>query len=182
MVLQAWRRWRRERQSREIANQLYLEAVAQARKPVFYTIFEVPDTLDGRFEMIALIGHMMLRRLRREGDAGAALSQAYFDAMFMDMDRNLRELGVSDTAIGKRMKKMMQGFYGRIAAYDEGLSETGDQSVLSQALARNLYGTVTVEAALPEAIAGYVRELDRALAAQPFDALAGGKVVFPEPE
>ena len=135
-------------QTEKIANELYIAAVSQARQPVFYLEFGVPDSVDGRFELIILHVYLFLRPINilaqnvfnsAESNQARKNAQSLFDAMFADMDRSLREMGVSDIAIGKRIKQMVKAFYGRAVAYDEGL--TGSDTVLQSALERNLYGT-----------------------------------------
>ncbi len=140
---------------------LYARLVAQARTPVFFTAFGVPDTVGGRFDMIALHAYVAMRRLRELGGGPAAkLSQALFDTMFADMDRNLREMNVSDLRVGRKVKDLAKSFYGRIKAYDEGLA--GGPDALAAALARNLYADgPTVEAAQISLMADY---LQRAIA------------------
>lgn len=120
------------------ATNLYSRVVVQARQPLHYLTFDVPDTPDGRFDMIALHAALLLRRLRREHQRTETLAQALFDLMFADMDQNLREMGVGDLAVGKRIKRMAQGFYGRLAAYDAGLADPSDR-LLKDALQRNVY-------------------------------------------
>ena len=124
--------------------ELYGEAVRVARLPWFYAKLGVPDTLDGRFDMVGLHAYLLIRRLSTEPD-GKALSQAVFDAMFSDMDINLREMGVSDLAVGKRVKTMWEAFHGRAHAYAEAM-KTGPE-VLADALARNLWPDERQEAA-----------------------------------
>ena len=119
--------------------QLYKIVVAQARNPGFYRDCAVPDTLDGRFEMIALHLFLVLHRLKGGDPATAAAAQDLHDLFFADMDQSLREMGAGDLGVGKRVKQMAKGFYGRIAAYEAGLE--GDGDALEQALRRNLYGT-----------------------------------------
>jgi cytochrome b pre-mRNA-processing protein 3 len=139
--------------------------VAQARAPAFYAGLGVPDSLDGRFEMLALHVFVALRRLKQAGHD--ALAQALFDAMFEDMDRSLREIGVGDLSVGKRVKEMARALYGRIAAYEAGLSQPGDEALVA-ALERNLYGTVAPPpAAAAAALARYLRQ-----AAARLDAVA----------
>jgi cytochrome b pre-mRNA-processing protein 3 len=129
--------------------------VTQARAPEFYRELGVPDSLDGRFEMLALHVFVALRRLKQAGDEARA--QALFDTMFTDMDRSLREIGVGDLSVGKRVKEMARALYGRIAAYEAGLAAS-DDGVLIKALERNLFGTVTPPAAAPAALARYLRQ------------------------
>lgn len=127
---------RRDREA--AATTLYVRVVEQARQPLYYLAYGVPDTPDGRFDMIAVHAALLLRRLRRDHERTEQLAQAVFDLMFADMDQNLREMGVGDLAVGKRIKRMAQGFYGRIAAYDAGLADPSDR-LLKDALMRNVY-------------------------------------------
>ena len=110
--------------------------VEQARQPVFFTEYGVPDTLDGRFELICLHAFLYLHRLKAERRTASRLCQGFFDTMFADFDRSLREMGTGDLSVGKQVKRMAQAFYGRIRAYEEGLA--GDEAALPAALARNL--------------------------------------------
>jgi len=136
------------------ANEVYAAIMAQAREPVFFTELGVPDTVDGRFETVALHAFLVLRRIK--GDpAGAAFGQELFDVMFEDMDISLREMGAGDMGVGKRVKAMVQAFYGRISSYDAGLSGSGDG--LEEALRRNLYGTTDVEDEKVAEMEDYVR-------------------------
>ncbi len=165
---------------------LYRAAVAAARVPEFYTFHGVPDTPDGRFDMIALHVFLALRRLKREqgparGDA-AALAQALIDLMFADMDRNLREMGVGDLAVGKQVKALAAAFRGRVAAYDAALERIDGDSGLAEALGRNLFrGAALSAGAGTNRLARHVRAADAALAALPWSALAAGNAVFPPP-
>lgn len=162
------------------AASLYGAAVAQARAPSFYTALGVPDSLDGRFELILLHVHLLCRRLGRDGAEGAALAQALFDAMFRDMDRNLREMGVSDPSLPRRIRAMVQAYYGRAKAYDAALAAAGAAGVraLAEALARNVYnlGADAAPAGLAR-LAAYVRDAAAALDAQ--TGLLRGAAVFP---
>lgn len=163
-----------------VAAALYRRIVEQARHPAFYEAGGVPDSLDGRFELITLHAFLLLHRLKREGEAGADLAQAVFDTMFSDMDASLREMGAGDLGVPHRIKRMVNGFYGRVAAYEAGLA--GGEAVLSEALRRNLYGTVTPAAAAPAALAAYVRAATAALAGQDGPSLLAGEVAFPAPQ
>jgi cytochrome b pre-mRNA-processing protein 3 len=162
----------------EAAHALYVALVRQAREPAFYSDCGVPDSLEGRFDMIVLHAFLVMRRLRAEGAAGADLAQALFDVMFSDMDQNLRELGVGDLAVGRRVKTMARNFYGRVKAYDEGLDAAGDGALIA-ALDRNLYATVVAEPARMARMAGYVRQAAAALAGQDAKELAAGRPAFP---
>jgi cytochrome b pre-mRNA-processing protein 3 len=159
---------------------LYQAIVAQARAPAFYARLGVPDTLDGRFDMIALHVFLALRRLKSEGEAGRGLAQALCDRFFADLDRSLREMGAGDLGVGRRVKAMAQAFYGRVAAYEAALS--GDEAALVEALERNLFGTVTPGSEPISAMAHYVRREAAALAAQSYGALAAGMIGFGAPQ
>jgi cytochrome b pre-mRNA-processing protein 3 len=163
---------------------LYRQIVAQARQPVFYRDHAVPDTLDGRFDMIVLHAFLVMRRLKQiAGPEAQKVSQDLFDLLFADMDSNLREIGVGDLGVGKRVKKMAQAFYGRVEAYEAGLGAV-DPAVLEQALARNLYGTLQapgeVSAVALTALAAYLREADAVLMAQPDGTVVAGSLEFPK--
>lgn len=126
------------------AEQLYVALVEQARAPRLYAELGVEDTLDGRFDLISLYVLFMIRRVRL-GEGGGVkpkgrekFAQALFDTMLLDFDRNLREMGVGDLSIDKRMKKIGAAVYGRAKAYDEAMA-SGDQNVLAECLHRNLY-------------------------------------------
>ncbi len=170
-------RRRRER----IAHSLYLSIVAQARQPAFYARLGVPDTVDGRFDLIVAHAFVVMRRLGRV-DGGRDLSQALFDLMFADMDQQLREMGVSDLAVGRKVRQMAEAFYGRIAAYEKALAGGGGDG-LADALARNLYRAEVV-ADIPHAgaMAEYLIAQEGHLDAQDDAALLAGKVTFTGPE
>jgi cytochrome b pre-mRNA-processing protein 3 len=172
-----FRRKPHERQGFE----LYGAAVRAARQPYFFTDLSVPDTLDGRFDLIGLYVALLIRRLHRDADPrGAALAQAVFDAMFADMDTNLREMGVGDMSIAKRIKRMWEAFHGRAQAYDVPLA-TGDQDALAQALARNVWrGSMAAEDMAPRRLAAIALAADAALAAQSANDLFSGQVLFPK--
>ena len=165
---------------------LYSALVAQARQPGFYSALAVPDTVEGRFEMVALHCALALRRLRAIGGRpAAALSQQLLEYMFGDLDRSIREIGVGDMSVGKYMKRLGKSFYGRAAAYDAAL-DAGDGAVLAQAIDRNILGTAAgQEPALrhaAEILALYVMKADTALAQQPIAAFHEGTLVFPLPD
>lgn len=170
----------RRRDRNAAAHALYLALVGQARAPAFYSACGVPDSLDGRFDMIVLHAFLVMRRIGIEGEAGATLAQALFDVMFSDMDQNLRELGVGDLAVGRRVKTMARGFYGRVKAYDEGLARADDVA-LTAALRRNLYATAEATPGEVAAMVRYLREAARTLAGQPRAELMAGRLRFPAP-
>lgn len=161
---------------RAAGHALYGAIVARARDPAFFLSWSVPDTIDGRFELIALHAFLVLNRLKADHAATAALAQELFDIMFADLDRGLREMGAGDLGVGRRVKEMAKGFYGRIVAYEQGLA--GPDAALAAALRRNLYGTVGPTDEAVAAMAGYLRREAAALAAQPLADFFSGKVNF----
>lgn len=172
----AWNPFR-SRPAAAPADALYGAIVERSRDPRFYAEGGVPDSLDGRFEMVALHGYLVLRRLRGGGPAAEAMAQALVDTLFADMDANLREMGAGDLGVGKRVKRMATGFYGRVAAYDEGQAQ-GDAR---EALRRNLYGTVTAAPAQLAAMARYLAAADGRLGRQPIEEVLAGRPDFGEP-
>lgn len=159
------------------ASKLYIRVVEQARRPYHYLDLGVPDTPDGRFDMIALHAALLLRRLRQAHDRTEELAQAVFDLMFADMDQNLREMGVGDLAVGKRIKRMAQGFYGRLAAYDAGLADPSDR-LLKDSLQRNVYRHGAADEVALTKLAAYVRRQAEWLDRTDTDGLCAGGVSF----
>lgn len=167
------------RKLEERATRLYFIAVAQARRPEFYLDYQVPDTVWGRFEMIALHVFLILHRLKGGGSEATELAQGVFDTMFSDMDQNLRELGIGDLSVGKKVKELAESFYGRVAAYDQGLSS----GTLEDALARNVFALRSgAENGVAAAkLADYVQRTADALNRIDLFAIVEGKADFPEP-
>jgi cytochrome b pre-mRNA-processing protein 3 len=159
------------------ANALYNTIVAQSRHPGFYLDGGVADTLDGRFDMIVLHAFLVMRRLRDAGQEGEELSQVLFDEMFSDMDRSLREMGVGDMGVGKRVRAMGKAFLGRVKAYEEALDD-GGEAALGEALNRNLYRSEPPRETARRCMVDYVRRETAALRAYPLAALLAGEVAF----
>jgi cytochrome b pre-mRNA-processing protein 3 len=157
---------------------LYGTIVAQARMPRFYRDFAVPDTLEGRFELIVLHLALLLDRLAQD-PALRPLGQAVFDHFCQDMDNNLREMGIGDLAVPKQMRRMGEAFYGRAQVYKAALA-SADDLALTDALARNVYGGASPPLA-PARLAAYMREALAAIGAQESAALAAGVLEFPIP-
>jgi cytochrome b pre-mRNA-processing protein 3 len=191
-------RFRRNSQVRTI-HALYGAIVAQARSVAFYADYRVPDTVEGRFDLIVLHLVLLLNRLGRRAEAGralgqellgqellgqellgqAALGQELFDAFCRDLDANLREMGVGDLAVPKRMQAFAEAFYGRQAAYLAAL-DAADERVFEKALARNIFPAGNDAGAAQ--LARYARAVVTRLDAQDDGALIRGEVVFPSPE
>ena len=140
----------------EVAS-LYFKIVKQARLPVFYENLGIPDTASGRFDLIALHAFIVMKRLKYIGTDGGKLSQALFDHMFADLDRNLREMGVGDLAVGKKIKKLAAAYYGRVKAYDAALQSNNVS--LGAALKRNVFLDINPSSQQISAMVNYVREL-----------------------
>lgn len=155
---------------------LYESAIGQAREPGFYAGFGAPDTVEGRFELVAIHVYLILRKLKDPSQAAKKTGQELFDAMFRDMDAALRELGVGDLVVGKKIRKLAENFFGRVAAYDTAL-ETGEEA-LAEALARNVYESADPSSA--GALAAYMREAASMLEEQPLARVIGGIVRFPD--
>ena len=160
---------------------LYGAVVAQARLPRFYQEYGVADTVLGRFDMIVLHAAVLLRRLRAGDSAMQRLAQGVFDAFCLDIDHNLREMGISDQGVPRQMKRVGEAFYGRAKAYEAALAQP-DNGLLAEALARNVYAETTEPQVAATRLAAYVRQVADALQTQDLGALACGEVRFPEPE
>ena len=172
-------RWRARRASRAVIEQILGEIVAASRRPALYQALQAPDRIDGRFELLTLHAGLVLRRLGALGGLADSIAQELVNSVFLHFDDTLREMGLSDIAVSKRLKAMGSAFYGRNAAYAAALEE-GSAARLAAALARNVYGAATPEAApRAGALASYVASLDDALAAIPMEAFATGRFRFP---
>lgn len=177
-----WRHLKGRKRRREAARRLYMVAVRQARDPILYTEGGVADTLDGRFDLIVLHVVPLMRRLRQCNEGGRQLSQALFDVMFDDMDQSLREMGVGDLRVGKRVKQMARAFYGRAMAYDQAFDQAPDadrRRSIVEALERNVFNNDPPPAARVEAMACYVGSLLDALDRHSPSALLGGELGLP---
>ncbi|GEM_PF-342433 len=227
--------WRRRRTMRPSAEALYAAIVAQARQPAFHAALGVPDTLMGRYQLLALHVILLLQRLLDEGgvvvaDAAAAASEstaavaadagdsqsslaAEEDAsrrrelarllqerMFDDMDSALREIGVSDLAVPKRMRRLAELFYGQLKVYQAAL-QADDMAALQQALRRNIFVDAQAEggagkaeaeerqavqeggdvSSCARALAEYARQVHRTLAMTPLRELEQGRIAWPRP-
>ena len=186
-------RFRRNSQAPTI-HALYGAIVAQARSVAFYADYRVPDTVEGRFDLIVLHLVLLLNRLGRRAENArgfgqallgqallgqALLGQELFDAFCRDLDANLREMGVGDLAVPKRMQAFAEAFYGRQAAYLAAL-DAADERVFEKALARNIFPAGNDAGAAQ--LARYARAAVTRLDAQDDSALIRGEVVFPSPE
>ena len=167
---------------------LYEAVMAQARQPALYRDFGVPDSLDGRFEAIVLHLVLVLRRLKREFPEGVELAAALQETFFDDMDRSLREMGAGDLGVGKRVKRMAEGFLGRLASYEAALDRLAvaleareGEAALGAALRRNVFGTLPEGQGDVAGLTAYTLAQAAALDAQPGAALHAGRAAFAAP-
>jgi cytochrome b pre-mRNA-processing protein 3 len=163
---------RRQNDTKRAGSHLYAAAVAAARDPFWYATLGVPDTLDGRFDLIAVHAFLLVHRVQSE----SSLAQAVFDAMFADMEHNLREIGVGDLSVSKRVRAMWEAFHGRSKVYAVAL-DAGDKDALAAALARNVWRG-NAPPGSPEALADQVLQQAAHLASQPLDRFASGHAEF----
>jgi cytochrome b pre-mRNA-processing protein 3 len=162
--------------SRGTIEAIYGMIVTQAREPLFYRDLAVPDTVNGRFDLLVLHVWMVLRRLQAV-EGGAGLCQQLFDRFCEDMDGNLREMGVGDLTVPKRMQAFGEAFYGRAAAYDLALG--AGEEPLAQALCRNILNGADIEQA--RRLAVYAGAVIAALAALDEATLRSASWAFPLP-
>ena len=171
-----WLNARRQRQ--EVAAKIYNDLVAHARSPAFYLSYGVPDSELGRFEMICLHCYLLFRRLGKTDNAGKELSQSVHDLMFSDLDRTLREQGIGDMGIGKRIKALARNLYGRIDAYEIGFTEGSTE--LANALRRNLYASADASDSEITAMITYIKDTMEFLDGQQTPEIMSGRVFFSE--
>lgn len=158
---------------------LYETVVTQARKPAFYLDLGVPDTPDGRYDMIMVHAFLVMHRLKRDHDEATETTQALFDLMFEDMDKNLREMGAGDIGVSHRIKDMAKAFYGRIAVYENGLNEAPGS--LEAAIERNVFRKSESVDGQIKAMADYMRRQVAVLGGQITAHLLSGQIEFEDP-
>lgn len=158
------------------AHDLYVATINAARDPWLFNDCGVPDTPEGRFEALTLMTFIVLNRLKNI-DGAEGVSQAYFDVMFEDIDANLREMGVGEATIAKRMKKLAGSFYGRVKTYDVAL-ESDDQAQWAENINRYLFSEVDVTDEVIVAVATYSKGIVENIATQSAEDLVAGKITF----
>ncbi len=164
----------RRRRGDVVIENLYQRIAAGSRQVPLYLRFAVPDTAEGRFESLTLHAVLVLRRLKQLPAPAEDVAQDLVDLLFRELDRALRELGVGDLSVGKRIKKLAKAFYGRAAAYEAAL-DTGDESTVAAALGRN-----ALDRDMPAeiAFARYVMACDTRLATLSLEAILTGSPLF----
>lgn len=171
---------KKQNPNKKIVSKLYAQIIEAGRQPVLYAEWGVPDTPIGRYEAIGL--HMILFLFRTKGTKTALeeLSQDVLDEFFLELDHSVRELGVGDAGVPKRMKKLGKMFYGRMGPYWKALDDN-DQAALKEALARNILPDENEQLAT-EPLAQYMIDSAAHLAKIDDDRLLRGEIDFPEPQ
>lgn len=168
----------KKRQDRALADRLYSHIVDASRQPAFFTDFGVPDTMDGRFEMLSLHMFLALDGLIEGDDEAVKLARTVMESFVRDMDATLRDLGVSDLRVPKRMKTLYGSFGGRMAGYRLACADGRD--ALHAALARNIF-TEGGDEQIVVGLAEYVSDSLAAMALIPMDEMMNGNIDFPDP-
>jgi cytochrome b pre-mRNA-processing protein 3 len=163
--------------SRAAGEKLYQAAIDQARRPAFYTDQGAPDTVEGRFELYTLHVVLLLHRLKGQGTIAAETAQALFDAYVQALDDALREMGVGDLSVGKKMRKLGEAFYGRAKAYQAAL-EAGDRAALAALIGRTVY--VDQNDAAADRLADYVQRSAALLATLGLEDVVAARLAWPE--
>ncbi|HEY8617862.1 ubiquinol-cytochrome C chaperone family protein [Phenylobacterium sp.] len=169
----------RPRPARDKGRALYASAVAQSRAPALYGEYGVPDTVEGRFEAYSLHVILLLDRLQGEGPVAAETSQAVFDTFVKSLDDALREMGVGDLSVGKKMRRLGEAFFGRVKNYQAAFASLPDHGDLEAVIARTVYADG--DAAHAPALARYAVRQREALAAQPIERLLAADVAWSAP-
>lgn len=169
----------RKRPAETAGAALFAAAARQARVPALYAGFGAPDTLEGRFELYTLHVVMLVERLSGQGEQAQETSQGLFDAYVRSLDDALRQIGVGDLSMGKKMKKLAGAFYGRLSTWQEAVAPLPDRAALEAMLLRTAFEGV--EGGNPAGLADYVVRARDALAAQPLSNLLSGEVAWPQP-
>ncbi|MCW5710537.1 MAG: ubiquinol-cytochrome C chaperone [Shinella sp.] len=166
--------------NRRIVERQYATLTQAARHPYLYEALDVPDTVMGRFEMLSAMLILYFRRTRASGTSGQEIAQEIVDAFFEDVDHSIRELGVGDVGVPKRMKKFAGMFYGRLESYAAAL-DSGDRDGLANALRRNIYPEAGEGVPSMAGLASYLFAAEQAMMAVGEDAIAVGALTVAEP-
>ena len=156
--------------------ELYNRVVPQARRTELYLTLGALDTAEGRFELYTLHVYLLLERLKGQGPQAAETAQVLFDTYASALDNALREMGVGDMSVGRRMRKLGEAFYGRVNSYEKALAALPDQGPLNALLARTVFEGV--EGADTAPLAAYLLKQRETLAAQPVSDLLDGVVAW----
>ena len=167
------------RPARDAGRALYASAVSQARQPTLYTDLGAPDTAEGRFEIYSLHVILLLDRLRNQGELAGEVSQSLFDTYVKSLDHALRELGVGDLSVGRKMRKLGEAFYGRCKSYDAAFAALPDPETLNALVTRTVYAGL--DSPPTAQLVAYIAHQRSALAAISTGDLVSGQVAWGEP-
>ncbi len=169
---------KRRNDNRRVVGLLYDALAAAGRQPALYEDMNVPDTVMGQFEMLAAHVILFLRRSSRGGEAVKAVGQDIVDEFFLDIDHSIRELGIGDVGVPKKMKKFGRMFYGRAGAYGEAL-DAGDGARLAEALRRNIHPDKTGDCPDMNPLARYLVEVESGLSRTRDEEILAGALAIP---
>ncbi len=167
-------RFFRPRTAQNAGRKLYAGVVAQARTPSLYVDLAAPDTVEGRFELYTAHVYLLLDRLKGQGPRAAETSQVLFDTYLSALDDALREMGVGDVSVGKKMRKLGEAFYGRVKSYETAFQALPDNAPLEALLVRTVYADGPADHA-PD-LATYMLARRATLAGQPLERILEGDV------
>jgi len=170
-------RWFPPRPAVAAGRALYKSLSTQARQPALYLQAGVPDTVEGRFELYVLHLVLVLHRLKGQGAQASETSQAVFDTFLSNLDEGLREMGVGDLSVGKKMRKLGEAVYGRIKSYDRALAEGADPAELAVVIRRTVLRDQEGPGA--EMLAAYVRRVEADIAAQTLSNILQAELNWP---
>ncbi|MDZ7627798.1 MAG: ubiquinol-cytochrome C chaperone family protein [Parvularculaceae bacterium] len=168
--------WFRKDQTQSQAETLFEALNQQARQAEFYADAGAPDTVEGRFEVLAVHVFLAIRRLKRDAPASDRLSTALQEVFFRQLDHGLREFGIGDLSIGRKIRGLAEAFYGRASAYDKAIAEGGD--ALAAAVARNVYESA--DAKTGRAISDYMLMAEDRLTAAPPEGIVAAILALAE--
>jgi cytochrome b pre-mRNA-processing protein 3 len=171
--------FKKKKQNRVIVERQYATLTSAARVPFFYSDLGVPDTVMGRYEMLSIVMILFFRRTAKSGTSGQELAQEIVDAFFQDLDHSIRELGIGDQGVPKRMKKLAGMFYGRLETYARAL-DAHRESELAESLARNIYPDAQARVDMTQ-LAVWMIEAERRLAEISEDEISRGGAVIAAP-
>lgn len=171
-------RFFRPRAAKEAGRALFQALAAQARRPAFYASLGVADTVEGRFELYVMHLVLVLHRLKGQGAQAAETSQATFDTFLDNLDEGLRDMGVGDLSVGKKMRKLGEAVYGRMKGYDRAFAEADPQAALEALIVRTVFQERAQAGAA--ALARYADATVRNLAAQPLGEVLAARLDWPE--
>lgn len=175
-----FRLFKKKNSNQAIVDRQYAALTSAARQPGFYLHMGVPDTVMGRFEMLSAVMILYFRRTRTSDTSGQEIAQEIVDAFFQDLDHSIRELGIGDQGVPKRMKKLAGMFYGRLESYAAAL-DGDDAQALAAALKRNIYPQADADTPDMEMLAQWMIMASASLVDQSEEIVATGTVTLPSP-